>query len=320
MTEGRVQGSEDQRISTKRLPGRLDRTLRRARLTLLWESLWPPLAAIATVLGFFLAFSWLGLWLWLPPLGRAIGLGIFAHSDPCGSIPAGLGALAFGNGGATPARPQQWPAAPPRYGRRRRNGCDPERSDVGCALAGSSRARRDRGTKGQIGLGFAAIAVARSLCVARSRRCAGGRDLLRRGRRSQPAPRCRLRLAGRRNARELSCRRLGYAAALYGAASGDPRGFAAGRNAARFGSGQRAGKVRSGRARDRRVGTRHRREGRPAGRKIRGESASRRRLGRAPFCHQRKRRRDLARARRRLDVVVHGHSRPRADNLAGEGS
>lgn len=78
MTEGRVQGSEDQRISTKRLPGRLDRTLRWARLTLLWESLWPLLAAIATVLGFFLAFSWLGLWLWLPPLGRAIGLGIFA--------------------------------------------------------------------------------------------------------------------------------------------------------------------------------------------------------------------------------------------------
>jgi hypothetical protein len=31
-----------------------------------------------TVAGLFLAMSWLGLWLWLPPIGRAIGLGIFA--------------------------------------------------------------------------------------------------------------------------------------------------------------------------------------------------------------------------------------------------
>src|SRR5262249_52898332 len=27
--------------------------------------------------GLFLALSWLGLWLWLPPTGRAIGLGVF---------------------------------------------------------------------------------------------------------------------------------------------------------------------------------------------------------------------------------------------------
>src|SRR6185503_7396275 len=30
-----------------------------------------------TVGGLFLAVSWLGLWLWLPPIGRMIGLGIF---------------------------------------------------------------------------------------------------------------------------------------------------------------------------------------------------------------------------------------------------
>jgi len=56
----------------------LDRALARARWTILWERLWPPLASIATVLGLFLAASWLGLWLWLPPMGRAIGLFIFA--------------------------------------------------------------------------------------------------------------------------------------------------------------------------------------------------------------------------------------------------
>ena len=33
--------------------------------------------SIATAIGLFLAVSWLGLWLWLPPIGRAIGLGVF---------------------------------------------------------------------------------------------------------------------------------------------------------------------------------------------------------------------------------------------------
>ncbi len=55
----------------------LARALRRARLTIFWERLWPPLASIATVVGLFLGVSWLGLWLWLPPIGRAIGLGVF---------------------------------------------------------------------------------------------------------------------------------------------------------------------------------------------------------------------------------------------------
>src|SRR5262247_2741656 len=55
----------------------LTRALRRARWTIFWERLWPALASIATVIGLFLAVSWLGLWLWLPPAGRAIGLGIF---------------------------------------------------------------------------------------------------------------------------------------------------------------------------------------------------------------------------------------------------
>lgn len=52
--------------------------LSRARWAVFWERLWPPLALIATVLGAFLAASWLGLWLWLPPVGRAIGLLTFA--------------------------------------------------------------------------------------------------------------------------------------------------------------------------------------------------------------------------------------------------
>jgi uncharacterized protein (TIGR02302 family) len=63
-------------------PGRagndmLGRALGRARWTILWERLWPALASLATAIGLFLAVSWLGLWLWLPPLGRAIGVGVF---------------------------------------------------------------------------------------------------------------------------------------------------------------------------------------------------------------------------------------------------
>ena len=55
----------------------LARALGRARWSILWERLWPALASIATVVGLFLAVSWLGIWLMLPPIGRAIGLGLF---------------------------------------------------------------------------------------------------------------------------------------------------------------------------------------------------------------------------------------------------
>ncbi len=52
----------------------LARALRRAWWTILWERLWPALASLAVAVGIFLAVSWAGLWLWLPPMGRAIAL------------------------------------------------------------------------------------------------------------------------------------------------------------------------------------------------------------------------------------------------------
>ncbi|MFY9827645.1 MAG: TIGR02302 family protein [Rhodoplanes sp.] len=55
----------------------IESVLSRARWALLWERLWPTLALPAMVLGVFLAASWLGLWLWLPPLGRLIGVAVF---------------------------------------------------------------------------------------------------------------------------------------------------------------------------------------------------------------------------------------------------
>jgi len=56
----------------------LGTALRRARWTIFWEQLWPTLARLATVVGLFITVSWLGVWLWLPPLARAAGLAAFA--------------------------------------------------------------------------------------------------------------------------------------------------------------------------------------------------------------------------------------------------
>src|SRR5437762_4259044 len=52
----------------------LKRALSRAYWAILWERLWPTLASILTAAGFFLAVSWTGLWLILPPLARAVVL------------------------------------------------------------------------------------------------------------------------------------------------------------------------------------------------------------------------------------------------------
>jgi len=65
----------------------LARALTRARWALFWERLWPALATLATALGLFLAVSWLGVWLWLPPLARAVGLAIFAALAIAAVIP-----------------------------------------------------------------------------------------------------------------------------------------------------------------------------------------------------------------------------------------
>ena len=60
----------------------------RARRALLWENLWPLLAAIAVAVGTFLAASWAGLWIALPPLGRVIGLAVFALVALASLVPA----------------------------------------------------------------------------------------------------------------------------------------------------------------------------------------------------------------------------------------
>jgi len=55
----------------------LAQALRRAEYAIAWERSWPHLARLLTVAGLFLVVSWAGLWLALPFLARAIGLGLF---------------------------------------------------------------------------------------------------------------------------------------------------------------------------------------------------------------------------------------------------
>jgi uncharacterized protein (TIGR02302 family) len=61
--------------------------IRRARWTIFWERLWPALATLATAIGIFVALSWLGLWLWLPPLGRAVAFAALALLTLASFIP-----------------------------------------------------------------------------------------------------------------------------------------------------------------------------------------------------------------------------------------
>jgi uncharacterized protein (TIGR02302 family) len=57
---------------------RLRRLAAAAAWVLAWERTWPPLAWALTVVFVFLACSWLGLWFVVPPLGRAVGIALFA--------------------------------------------------------------------------------------------------------------------------------------------------------------------------------------------------------------------------------------------------
>lgn len=77
MPENREPQSNPQGIAdnTRRL---FTTAIQRARQALLWEHLWPVLASLAVVFGFFLALSWAGLWISIPPLARMAGLLAFA--------------------------------------------------------------------------------------------------------------------------------------------------------------------------------------------------------------------------------------------------
>ncbi|MDO9562988.1 MAG: TIGR02302 family protein [Bradyrhizobium sp.] len=55
----------------------LGQALQRAKYAIAWELAWPHLARLLSLFGLFLVVSWAGLWLTLPFIARAIGIGLF---------------------------------------------------------------------------------------------------------------------------------------------------------------------------------------------------------------------------------------------------
>ena len=55
----------------------LAQALQRAKYAIAWERAWPGLARLLSVIGLFLVVSWAGLWLALPFIARAVGIGLF---------------------------------------------------------------------------------------------------------------------------------------------------------------------------------------------------------------------------------------------------
>ena len=211
----------------------LARALTRARGSLLWERLWPALAALATVVGLFLAFSWAGLWLVLPPLARAIGLFVFLIAIVAAALPLlilrlpsvydGLRRLDRSTGETH--RPATTVAD-----RIAANSQDP----VAQALwQGACRARVAVGAQVQGRLAGTATVAARSDGISRAGGHSRGGEFLCRWRRAIKTRCCRVRLAWRGCAGEFPYRCLGHSAGLYWAASGDALGPAPGRNARR---------------------------------------------------------------------------------------
>jgi uncharacterized protein (TIGR02302 family) len=55
----------------------LTQALQRTKYAIAWERAWPHLARLLTIAGLFLVLSWVGVWLALPFIARALGLGLF---------------------------------------------------------------------------------------------------------------------------------------------------------------------------------------------------------------------------------------------------
>ena len=238
----------------------LERALLRARWTTFWERLWPPLATLATAIGLFLAVSWLGVWLWLPPIARAVALFGFLVLTAAATVPLVL---------------VRFPSRHDGLRRLDRNAGLPHRpaTTIGDELATAKadpwsvalwRAHVER-----------ALLAAQSLKAGRPSPRLDLRDpvalralvlilvvddLHRGRRRTRPPHRRGVRLAGRGGAGEFPPRRLGVAADLYGEAARDPARPAAGR--ARPDLGRRrvgAGRQRAGDPRQRQGPVRRRR-------------------------------------------------------------
>src|SRR5262245_46442574 len=157
----------------------LARALRRARWTIFWERLWPALASIATVIGLFLALSWLGLWLSLPPAGPRHWPRHFLSAHR-GRVRAGAdAACAEPDRRSATARSQFRLAASAGHRDRGRDRGPGRRFVFGRVVACPHRTRPARGQDAQGRNSDAAARAARSLRGARLGGGDGGGDVLR---------------------------------------------------------------------------------------------------------------------------------------------
>src|SRR5688500_8706412 len=74
-------------ISEEAIRNRIARALRRARLALVWELLWPRLESPLLVVGLFLSVSWFGLWIGMPEWLRVTLLVLFGVAGLISLIP-----------------------------------------------------------------------------------------------------------------------------------------------------------------------------------------------------------------------------------------
>ena len=201
----RLDGPDDPRHSAE---GRyaqalMQKALARARGAILWERLWPALAALATAIGLFLVVSWAGLWLMLPPMGRAIGLFAFGILLAAAAVPLLRLAMPTSDEGLKRLDREQSalptarrPRSPTRWRQIRRSGVEGAVARAS-GVGGARRAGLARRLAG------AAPGCARSACLARARAHPGGRDLLRRRQRAAAAGHRRVRLDRRHRRRRI---------------------------------------------------------------------------------------------------------------------
>lgn len=80
--------TEVRRVEQRKAERDMGAALQRAWASLMWERVWPALAAAGAAVGLFLIVSWLGLWLVLPPYARVIGVVLFVALFALALIPA----------------------------------------------------------------------------------------------------------------------------------------------------------------------------------------------------------------------------------------
>ena len=200
----------------------LTQALQRAKYAIAWERSWPHLARLLTVIGLFLVVSWAGLWLALPFIARAVGLGLF--------VLLALAAL-------FPLVRFRWPSREEALSRLDRGTGIRHRPATTLtdtlvtqdpvalrAVAGAARAHAGLDQAHPRRPAVAAAGDPRSLGAARAGRGADGCDLCRRGRRARDAHRGGVRLERRAVAGQYPGRRLGDAADLHRQAADHPVG------------------------------------------------------------------------------------------------